>query len=67
MKMRILVTQIKVKWKKNPMVRRSSRERQPSTRLRDNVTYSVQYPVENFVSYDNISTEYHTFLTNVEK
>ena len=39
----------------------------PSTGLQDHVTYSVQYPIGNFVSYDNISTEYHTFLTNIEK
>jgi hypothetical protein len=34
---------------------RSTRALQPSTRLQDYVTYSVKYPIENYISYENIS------------
>jgi hypothetical protein len=40
---------------------------QTSTRLHDFVTYKVQYPIQNFISYDNITLEYKAFLTSIEK
>jgi hypothetical protein len=42
-------------------VRRSTRTSRPPTKLRDYITYSVTYPIENFISYDNISSQHkHT-------
>jgi hypothetical protein len=49
------------------MVRRSTRPTQPSTRLRDYVTHKVRYPIENFISYKNISKEHHAFLSSISK
>jgi hypothetical protein len=46
-------------------LRRSTRTIQPSTRLRDFVTYEVQYPIQNFISYDNITLEYKAYLTTI--
>ena len=48
-------------------LRRSSRPTQPSTRLRDFVTYEVQYPIQNFISYKNISSSHNSFLTSISK
>jgi hypothetical protein len=45
--------------------RRSTRTIQPSMRLRDFVTYEVQYPIQNFISYDNITSEYKAYLTTI--
>jgi hypothetical protein len=33
--------------------------------LRDFVTYEVQYPIQNFISYDNITLEYKAYLTTI--
>jgi hypothetical protein len=48
-------------------LRRSSRQPQPSTRLRDYVTYSVNYPIQDYISYKNISNEHYVFLTALSK
>jgi hypothetical protein len=48
-------------------LRRSSRQPQPSTRLRDYVTYSVNYPIQDYISYNNISNEHYVFLTALSK
>jgi hypothetical protein len=37
---------------------RSTRVPQISTRLHNFVTYKVQYPIQNFLSYDNIAPRY---------
>jgi hypothetical protein len=46
--------------------RRSTRTSQSSTRLRDFVTYKVTHPIEKFISYENITREYKTYLTSIE-
>jgi hypothetical protein len=52
----------------NLELRRTSRVRQPSSRLRDYITsYTVRYPIQNFLSYDKISPSYQAFLTIIEK
>ena len=51
----------------NIVLRRSTRTHQPFTRLRDFVTYTVRYPIQDFVSYKNISPLYNAFLTSIEK
>jgi hypothetical protein len=48
-------------------VRRSSRIPQPSTRLKDFITYKVQYPINNFIFYHNISPNHISFLTSISK
>ena len=48
-------------------VRRSSRSIQPSTRLRDYITYSVTYHIQNFVSYENLNPKYRAFLSAISK
>jgi Integrase core domain/GAG-pre-integrase domain len=47
--------------------KRSSRIPQPSTRLRDFVTYKVQYSIQDFISYTNISPKHTSFLTSITK
>jgi hypothetical protein len=47
--------------------RRSTRAPQPSTRLRDFVTYEVQYHIQNFISYEKITPEYKAFLSSISK
>jgi hypothetical protein len=47
--------------------RRSTRTLQPSTRVRDYVTYSVKYPINNYISYKNISCQHKTYLTSISK
>ena len=51
----------------NSGLRRTTRVSQPSTRLRDYVTYTTKYPIQNFVSYEKILPSYQAFLTIVEK
>jgi hypothetical protein len=43
-------------------LRRSTRVPQRSTRLRDYTTYKVRYPIQNYISYDNITCEYKKLL-----
>jgi hypothetical protein len=47
--------------------RRSNRQIQPSLRLKDFVTYTVQYHIQEYVSYNNISQEYCAFLNLLSK
>jgi hypothetical protein len=47
--------------------RRSARTTHPSTRLRDYITYKVQYLIQNFLSCQNITPEYKVFLTAISK
>jgi len=48
-------------------LRMSSRQVQPPTRLIDFVMYTVQYPIQEYVSYNNISQEYCAFLNLLSK
>jgi hypothetical protein len=48
-------------------IRRSIRALQPYTRLRDYVTYSVKYPIKNYISYENISCQHRAYLTSISK
>jgi len=47
-------------------LRRSNRVPQTPIRLQDYVTYKVRYPIENFISYKNITPEYKVFLASIE-
>jgi uncharacterized membrane protein len=47
-------------------LRRSNRVPQTPIRLQDYVTYKVRYPIENFISYENITPEYKVFLASIE-
>lgn len=48
-------------------LRWSTRIPQTSTRLRDFITYKVHYPIQNFLSYENITPQYKTYLTSISK
>jgi hypothetical protein len=48
-------------------LRRSTCQVQPSTRLRDYVTYSVHYSIQDYISYKNISCEHLAFLNNLSR
>jgi hypothetical protein len=48
-------------------VRRSTRTLMSSTRLRDYVIYSITFPIENFISYENISSQHKTYLVSISK
>jgi hypothetical protein len=48
-------------------IKRSTIVLQSSTRLRDYVTYSVRYHIENFISYKNISCQHKAYLTSISK
>jgi hypothetical protein len=48
-------------------LRRSTRVPQWSTRLRDYTTYKVRYPIQDYISNDNITYEYYIFLTSISK
>jgi hypothetical protein len=48
-------------------LRWSNRIPQASTWLWDFVTYKVQYPIQDFISYENITPKYKAFLTSIEK
>jgi hypothetical protein len=43
-------------------LRRSSRQIQPSTKLKDFITYSVKYPIQNYIFYDYITSEHYVFF-----
>ena len=48
-------------------LRRSTRTKNLPTRLRDFITYKVQYPIQDFISYGNVSSNHRAFLTSIEK
>jgi hypothetical protein len=43
-------------------LRRSSRQPQVSARLKDYTTYSIQYSIQDYVSYDNVINDHYVFL-----
>ncbi len=47
--------------------RRSIRITRPSSRLHDFVTYNVSYPIQDYISYDNITTHHKAFLTSISQ
>ena len=51
----------------NLEVRRSSRVSQPPTWLKDYVTCTVQYPIQNYVSYENVSSQHKAFIMSLQK
>jgi hypothetical protein len=51
----------------NLPLRRSTRIPQHSTRLRDFVTYKVQYSIQDFLSYKKITPEYKVFLPQFQR
>jgi hypothetical protein len=48
-------------------LRRSIRQLQPSIRLRDFVTYTVQYLIHDYIYYENISCDHFAFLNKLSK
>jgi hypothetical protein len=48
-------------------LRRSTWETQPSTRLREFLSYKVQYPIQDFITYENISINHKAYLTSISK
>jgi hypothetical protein len=48
-------------------LRRSNRQSQFSTRLRDYITYSVNYSIQDYISYNNVSHNHYTFITALSK
>jgi hypothetical protein len=49
------------------ILRGSTRQHRSPTRLQDFVTYNVQYSIENFISYENVSKSYSAFIASIEK
>lgn len=47
--------------------RRSGRISQSFSRLHDFVTYSAQYPIQNFLTYEKISSNHLAFLNRISK
>jgi Reverse transcriptase (RNA-dependent DNA polymerase) len=45
----------------------SSRQTRPSSRLKDFVTYPVQYPIQNYISHDNITNDHYVFLNTLSQ
>jgi hypothetical protein len=43
-------------------LRRSTRQTRAPTRLKDFATYTVQYPIQDYISYKNISKEHCAFV-----
>jgi hypothetical protein len=43
------------------LLRRSSRQIQPSTKLKDFVIYSVKFPIQDYIFYDHIANEHYVF------
>jgi hypothetical protein len=48
-------------------LKRSSRIPWTSTRLRDFITYKVRYHIQDFISYDNISSQYMVFVSFISQ
>lgn len=47
--------------------RRLTRLTQPSIELRDFITYKIQHPIQNLISYENVSSQHKVFLTSISK
>ena len=48
-------------------IRRSTRQSKPSSKLKDYITYSVTYPIQDYISYDNVSSEHYAFINALTK
>jgi Reverse transcriptase (RNA-dependent DNA polymerase) len=48
-------------------LRRSNQQIYPLTRLRDFVTYSVQYPIQDYISYNKITHGHYAFLNSLSQ
>jgi hypothetical protein len=46
-------------------LRRSTRQTQPSIRLRDYVSHQVMYHIQDYISYNNISHQCRVFLSQI--
>jgi Reverse transcriptase (RNA-dependent DNA polymerase) len=46
-------------------LRRTTRVPRASSRLRDFVTYKVCYPIQDFITYDNVAPQYKALLTSI--
>jgi Reverse transcriptase (RNA-dependent DNA polymerase)/gag-polypeptide of LTR copia-type/Integrase core domain/GAG-pre-integrase domain len=46
---------------------RPTRVSRPPTRLQDFVTYQVTYPIQNYISYNNIAPKYKAFLGSINE
>jgi hypothetical protein len=49
------------------VLRRSSRQTQLLTRLKNFITNSVTYPIQDYISYNNIFNDHYTFLCFLSK
>jgi hypothetical protein len=45
--------------------RRSTRQTQTPARLRDYVSHQVTYPIQKFICYEKVSSEYRVYLSNI--
>jgi hypothetical protein len=52
---------------KEMLLRRSNRQPQSSTRLKDYITYSVNYPIQDYILYNNVSHDHYTFIITLSK
>jgi hypothetical protein len=43
--------------------RRSTRQTQPPKKLKDFITYTVQYPIQDYISYSNITNNHYVYLS----
>jgi hypothetical protein len=43
--------------------RRSTRQTQPPTKLKDFATYTVQYSIQDYISYSNITIDHYAYLS----
>jgi hypothetical protein len=48
-------------------VRRSSRQTQPQSRLKNFITYSIHYSVQDYISYNNITNDHYVFLNSLSQ
>jgi Reverse transcriptase (RNA-dependent DNA polymerase) len=44
---------------------RSNRQTRPSTKLKDFVTYTVNYPIQDYIFYNNITNDYYAYLSTL--
>jgi Reverse transcriptase (RNA-dependent DNA polymerase) len=48
-----------------PVLRRSVRQTRQPIRLRDYVSHQVMYPIQDYISYKNVSPTYRAYLGNI--
>jgi hypothetical protein len=51
--------EVPIKW--------SCRQTRPSSRLKYFITYSVQYPIQDYILYNNITNDHYIFLKALSK